>query len=232
MTYDSLTTASPSALARWSHRTRLRIAARLLDLRPGARVLDYGAGDGAFLELLSEEKAALFAFEPMMFEKKLETMEAEGRITLFRKPEALKGRRFDRIACLEVFEHLTDADAEAALFAMREALEPEGRLLVSVPIEIGPASLLKNIARAAIGAPQPSATMGNIVRAALGMTLEIPRPVEPAGYIDSHIGFDHRALIRRIADAGFRIESRSYSPLPCLGALINSQVFLRCETRS
>ena len=103
------------------------------------RVLDVGAGSGRDLaELLAlgydasgtepvdEMAAAAIACHPQL----------QGRIASAALPALGEpfGGQFDGILCSAVLMHLPEADLFDAAFALRDALRPHGRLLVSLPL--------------------------------------------------------------------------------------------------
>jgi hypothetical protein len=92
-------------------------------------------------------------------------------------------------------------------------LAPKGTLILSVPIEVGVASLLKNVVRRAIGHSHSGASTANVLRALFGRRVErVPT------YYWGHIGFDHRELAARLSSSGWSIARRVGSPWPLLGA--------------
>jgi len=227
--YADLTLESGSPLKRFSHRARFAMAVDLLDPRADDRVLDYGTCDGTFLRWLRARcpEAALAGFEPdpnYLAEARSNLADLTGLTGLADRAESFAGFRPTAIACLEVLEHLRLADQERALATMRALLAPGGRVLISVPIEIGPAALFKNLARVVLGQAHPNTSLDTVSRAALGLTRGIARGTDEA-YIQSHIGFDHRVLPPRFRAAGFHVRRRAVSPFPRLGVWCNSQLF-------
>jgi len=108
----------------------------------GGRVLDVGAGSGRDLaELLAmgydasgtepvvEMTAAALACHPQL----------QGRIASAGLPALGEpfGGQFDGILCSAVLMHLPQADLFDAAFALRNALRPHGRLLISLPLARG-----------------------------------------------------------------------------------------------
>ena len=126
---------------------------------------------------------------------------------------------FDRIACLEVLEHMSEKEQVETLRQIHRLLTGDGRLLISVPIEIGPSAVAKNLARQLSGHPHQGVSVAGVVRSALCLRVE-----REAVHI-SHIGFDHRALRRLFPACGWEIESTVCSPWPLMGSLLNSQIF-------
>ena len=135
----------------------------------------------------------------------------------------------DLVFCTEVFEHLPPAETARALSEIGRILKPGGRLLVGVPVEIGPPALAKGLFRAlrrpgefdARPAPVASALLCRPPRA---------RPLDEISpgraYYPHHLGFDHRALAGALA-ARFRLEGSAGSPFPALPWWLNSELYVR-----
>jgi SAM-dependent methyltransferase len=220
------TVNSSSTIKRFSHRSRLGRAVLLLDPAPGDRILDYGTGDGALLRFLAERepRARLAGYEPVHHaEAAMATRTIESVECVCDSLEAIRRFRPNKIACLEVLEHLRPDDLDKALAAFRKALAVDGLVVISVPIEIGPASVFKNITRKVLDQPHRGINPRNVILSLFGMTSRVPRDLEEP-YIASHIGFDYRDLERAIRGHGFGLR-RHYSPFPALGPLLNSQIF-------
>lgn len=108
------------------------VIGRLVDLPERPRILEAGCGTGGNLAMLAEF-GRIRAFE----------LDDEARQTARRKtgvsvaagalPDAIPfdTERFDMIGLFDVLEHV-EAD-EAALVALRQRLEPGGRILLTVP---------------------------------------------------------------------------------------------------
>lgn len=119
-------------------RTRYRLALQWLNLNPNSRlrVLDVGAGNGAFIDLLQRRYPALQAFGAELSEAAIAlappTLRARiAKCNLQTETPLPWGGSFDVITCMEVLEHLPDD--YIALRQIVRALSPGGRLLVSVP---------------------------------------------------------------------------------------------------
>jgi 2-polyprenyl-3-methyl-5-hydroxy-6-metoxy-1,4-benzoquinol methylase len=223
MSYDAQTINSRSSLKRWSHSRRFHLACRALAPRVGDRILDYGTGDATLLRLLHARTpgASLVGFEPMMTTEAASNAPAGARIVA--SPLGLAD--FDKVACLEVLEHLDGSILSTAIDNLVAAARPGGLILVSVPIEVGPSVLAKNIVRAAAGALHENMTVANTILSALGRTSQITRKAEN-GFISSHVGFDWRALRENLLRRGLRENKIIYSPFGSLGPLVNSQVMM------
>lgn len=224
MEYGDLTVNSPSGIKRWSHRSRFVRALELGDLASGQAIADYGAGDGYLLEqvLALGVTGELWAFEPMLTGQARKRLGDRARIV--EEARQLPDSHFDRVFCMEVIEHLRADLRDEALSNIRRILKPDGRAVITVPIEIGPSSLFKNAVRIAIGKPHPGTGVGSVLWSAIGAPGRIERIETEPNYIPSHLGFDYRALPAWLTEQGFAIERRSFSPVPLLGSVLNSQV--------
>ncbi len=142
--------------------------------------------------------------------------------------KSIADRSMDVIVCQEVMEHLPDTLRTEALDQFQRLLKDNGRLIISVPIEIGLSALFKNLVRVLIGQTHESSSLMNFTRATFGRCGHIPR-VSRNGYIDSHLGFDYRKLEQELLHHGWKMQRRVFSPLPWAGGLFNSQVFYKLQ---
>jgi len=164
---------SRSALISWSHRGRFATGLRLARQVGGARVLDYGCGDGTFLAMLlgsdpatSRIKAlsrAGVGSDPIQLAVGAELHrslvddcrkrfggDARLRYELvddLNRPDVQDS--FDTIYCMEVFEHVVDPNP--ILDRLHRLLVPGGVLVISVPIEIGLPLIVKQVVRTVAG---------------------------------------------------------------------------------
>lgn len=113
---------------------------------PRSRVLDVGSGSGRDLAALIAAGFDAFGIEPVpaLRERALAAHpELSGRLADGGLPQLGQpfGGNFDGIVCSAVLMHLADGDLFDAAFALRDALVPRGRLLVSIPLarcDVGP----------------------------------------------------------------------------------------------
>lgn len=229
--YQAQTLASQSLLRRLSHSSRYRMAADLAAVRAGETVLDYGAGDGTLLvELFRREPAAQYwAMEPSPKMRDLlqaQLLEAQLTAQVASSPAELPPNSLDLIVCTEVLEHLPEEPLDAALRTIAAALKRDGRALISVPIETGLPSLLKNLVRRLQGTE--AVTLRDAWNCALGQAQRVNRGGNE-WYIPSHLGFDFRSIEQRLPAAGLKLMQRHYSPLPLGAAALNSQIFWSVE---
>ncbi len=229
ISYARLTIDSPNPLARYAHRTRLRKSLALALPRIGTgKVLDFGCGSGAFVSAVLALKKDIVGYEPFMHERsasglpiysRMEDVEALGPYTL--------------VTLFETIEHLHDEEIDTFLQTCQNLLGINGVILISAPIEIGPALLLKELNRY-LRTPRSlrreclEHSAADLLKASF---LGVP-PSRTWNLKASHKGFDFRQTIRYLEDKGWRVEMLSHSPLPIGTWYGNSQVFLSARRYS
>jgi 2-polyprenyl-3-methyl-5-hydroxy-6-metoxy-1,4-benzoquinol methylase len=219
VSYDRQTIHSPNPLARFAHRSRIAKSVALAEkyLPKKGVVIDFGAGTGLLLSTLGDRRsdASLYAIEPFM------PSASDPRIHYVPDFEALNLNP-DVISAFEVCEHLTDAETERFLANAQHCLKADGKLIVSVPIMIGGALLVKELNRSILFRRRSDYSASELLAGCLG------RPVvRPAERNPTHKGFDFRRLRDQLRER-FIIEDEILSPLP-LPWWANSQVFFICR---
>ena len=239
---------SSSRLVRWSHRGRFRTARGLVAPFAGRRLLDYGCGDGTFLALVSDlfPDAVGVDAAPDQIADCIRRFGAASRVsfaTTDRLSDPSEANRYDIVVCMEVLEHCPDDIQETVLDRISDVTASGGTVVFSVPIEIGPTLVAKQGARAllALGGLTDYASRERyrpheLMRMLFaGERTTIPREEFSSGGEGSmrftgHKGFSWRRLRRAILRR-FDVARTLFSPLPALGALLNSQVWFVCRKR-
>jgi SAM-dependent methyltransferase len=233
--YAGLTRCDPNPLKRLLQRRRLADALRAAqDLSPGL-VVDYGGGDGALLaaaaELWPEARLVCFEPAPQLANEARTLLAGVAGAEVVGREAALPSAAADLVFCTEVFEHLPSAESARALDEIERILAPGGRLLLGVPIELGPPALAKGLFRASRRGADFDGRLTNVLLAAFGRAPS-PRPaveISPGrAYHPHHAGFDHRPLLREL-QRRFRIERRMPSPFPALPLWANSELYVRAR---
>jgi 2-polyprenyl-3-methyl-5-hydroxy-6-metoxy-1,4-benzoquinol methylase len=234
---------SRSRIIAWSHRRRLRMAARLAAPYAGQPLLDYGCGDGTFLAQISPlfpdvTGADADAGQIDECRKRFANLSRVSFIATRDLAGSNYDRRFGLICCMEVFEHCVDADVDYLLEDLDRLLAPGGAIIISVPIEIGPALIGKELLRAIAGRRRigdyqyrDSYRWGELMRmACAGAATVIARPTHPfgTGAAHSHKGFNWRRL-RSPIERRFVIRDVHFSPFDGFAGWLSSQVWFRCE---
>lgn len=239
---------SPSRLIAWTHRRRLEAGLRLASRVRARHVLDYGCGDGTFLALLMRRPGAPARAVGVEIATDLvhdcqRRLEHAPALT-FLHTKALEGPEhqgsYDLVVCMEVLEHVVDVEATIRLFA--RLMTTGGTLVVSVPVETGPAVLVKQSARRMAGwlgiKDYPGTTpyrWSELLSAVLaGDRQHIARPTyrTPSGHSwHDHKGFNWKVL-RGVLGGLFAIEEVHTSPVPGVPPPFASQVWFLARNQS
>jgi SAM-dependent methyltransferase len=231
-TYAHLTRDDPSRIKSFLQRRRLRDAIGLVsEYRPARRIIDYGAADGEFCKLLTEQfpEADICCFEPAasLRSEAAGNLAGLGRITIIDSTASLENGSCDLLFCMEVLEHLPADTVERSILEMKRLLRPGGIAVVGVPIEIYVPALLKGFFRMTRRYGAFDARPGNVLRAGLGFPPQ-PRPVseieQGLPYHHEHLGFDHRSL-GKLLRREFSLVRTMGSPVGWLGSLLNSELY-------
>lgn len=237
-----------SRLVSWSHRSRFQLAARLVAPARGGRLIDYGCGDGTFIGMMHGQFQACVGADNDAAQ--LEDCRARlGAIenVRFITTGALDARdagAYDAVTCMEVLEHCVEAVRHDVIAELRRLVAPNGRVIVSVPIETGPSLVAKQVARRLAAwrnlgdySHSERYTAGELARMAVAPgRAPIARTAYEAGEgaaryrYYGHKGFDWRVLERELADA-FVVGERRFSPMPLMGRWLNSQTWMICFPR-
>lgn len=248
-TYARKQIFSRSWLVAWSHRSRFDRAARLVGPAEGGSLLDYGCGDGTFVAMVHHRFARAVGTDvdgAQLADCARRFAHLPG--AAFVPQEALAGAehagRYDVVTCMEVLEHCVDEVRQRVIGELRRLVAPDGRVIISVPIECGLSLPAKQLARR-FAAWRGLGDYRHSERyrwpELLRMTVSpgrgaVARPTylsESGGgryAYHGHKGFDWRALSREVSRQ-FRLVSTTCSPMPVLGPILNSQVWLVCEPR-
>jgi SAM-dependent methyltransferase len=234
-------------LISWSHRRRFATGLQLAAPLAGGRVLDYGCGDGTFLAFLLAGAAAPSLavgaeIHPSLVEDcrgRLGGLPGISFLTVEELDAPAWAASFDGLVCMEVLEHVVDWIPP--LDRWERLLAPGGRVIVSVPVETGPALLIKQTARRVAGwrglgdyPGQSPYTPWELFRGVFaGGRQHMPRPVHRAADGSpnhDHKGFNWRVLRAALA-ARFQLERIVTSPLRFLPPALASQVWFLLRKR-
>jgi SAM-dependent methyltransferase len=231
VSYAALTREDSNPIKRWLQERRLSAAIALVPA--GARrIVDYGAGDGEVAARLArlrpDAEVVVFEPTPQLHAQAQARLAGLPRVRLVAAESGLDAGWAEVVLCLEVFEHLPEAETEAALDTVARALAPGGRLVCGVPVEVGPPALAKGLFRRARRPGSFDARLRGIAGATLGRA-PAARPVEAIApgraYHPHHLGFDHRRLLARLRRR-FRIERRRGSPFGGPLSAVNAELYI------
>jgi 2-polyprenyl-3-methyl-5-hydroxy-6-metoxy-1,4-benzoquinol methylase len=236
---------SKSRIIAWSHRSRFNTVNRLIgSSKP--RLLDYGCGDGTLLALASGSIAEGTGVDADAGQ----IDECRTRLASFGNLQFLvvsdvagenHDSAYDVVTCMETLEHCTEAVVEVVLADLARLCAPDGRVIISVPIEVGPSFLLKQSIRAIakrrglssyhLSERYSTRDALKMIFASRGTSIERREYVfdesgEVQGY--SHYGFNWRGLREGVTQY-MRVERTLFSPVGFLGGWVSSQVYFVCR---
>jgi SAM-dependent methyltransferase len=211
---QTLDTANPVARYAHRHRYRLSLDRAAAEVPRGGTVLDYGCGEGTFLNALAEVRPdlKLFGYDP-------ESGHVPERYELVTDMAVVPASSVDLLCCFETLEHLYDDEIAAFAADASRVLTPDGRLLVSVPVIGGPPLLLKELNRSIMFRRRSDYRAGELLAASFAGR---PAP-RPENIRVTHKGFDHRAVLAKLD--GFVVVDSACSPFTGLPWWLNSQAF-------
>lgn len=239
-----------SKVIAWSHTSRFRMARKLVATHAGRRLLDYGCGDASFLALVHDlfpnaVGADLDARQNADCAARFADWEGLSFVHTPELADAKYDGAFDVITCMEVLEHCPTAAVDAVLADLARLVAPGGVAFISVPIEIGPSLLGKELLRTLaswrnIGDYKGKERYrpGELLRMTFaGERTEIPRPAYSFEYAPGlnaeshgHKGFNWKVLRRRIG-RDLEVVRTRFSPLGWTGGLFSSQAWFECRPR-
>jgi cyclopropane fatty-acyl-phospholipid synthase-like methyltransferase len=228
--YADYTYNSKNGLKRFAHRKRFQYAIDLIPKENATRLLDFGCGDGLFLNQLNKmhrREIRLLGFEPFLhpIDDNVVPIVADWQDVI---KETANDHLFNCITCFEVLEHFSPQKQIALIEQMCSVLCENGLLIVSVPIESGIPSLVKNIIRRRNNKKKRQLySYKNIVHSFWGKSMDDYR--QGGDYLE-HLGF-YLADLEKIFSRYFHILDKTYSPFQWLGKQVNSQVFYRLQKK-
>lgn len=230
--YAEQTHASSNLLIRYAHLSRFRIAEQLCAATNMTSVLDWGAGDGYFLEeLLRSHPTAgssfVGAFDPdyqMVDCLTQRFVDSPTNVSIFQDLASLERELQSRslqlslVTNFEVMEHMNFRNRSIFYTFLRRYLTEDGKCVLSVPVEIGPTVVIKELGRVFWKGRTREYTTTELLKTALG------RPTSDFGrfdkecnepYIHYHTGFDYRMLAKELSEE-FVVEQVIASPIRAL----------------
>jgi SAM-dependent methyltransferase len=241
MSYSERLLEHGSFLTRLAHTGRYQRALDLVGDVKGAIAIDFGCGDAMILRRaydrgivrggygvdndagMRESAAATFAgIEGFRF---IDTDELA---------KVVAPGSCDLAICTEALEHIPN---RAAIFdAVTRCCRPGGDVLITVPIEVGPSLVGKQVGRYLANLRRPYGYESYRLRELFSAAVLWDPHAFDSSHTDTgatstgHKGFDFRDVERDLRDR-MDVQRTVYSPFPAFGALLNSTVMWRCRTR-
>jgi 2-polyprenyl-3-methyl-5-hydroxy-6-metoxy-1,4-benzoquinol methylase len=186
----------------WHHKVRLRqIVGEVSRFRDASSVADIGCSNGYVTNLLSEVCAGeIYGFDylPECIESARSTYSHIDFQRADLNRQVKWGRTFELVCCFETLEHV--GNLPAALDNVFAAIQDKGRLIVSVPVEIGLWGLTKYCLKTLSGYSMEEIDAGRgEYFLALVLDRDISRFRKESYTWGTHYGFDWRVLEERIS---------------------------------
>lgn len=240
--YYSTQIGSKNKVIAWSHQSRFDKALDLIGSGT-QKLLDYGCGDGTFLAMASDRFVEGHGVDVDADQIKdcRERLADVPNAKFFTNEELSDPKHdstYDVVTCMETLEHCTAPVVELVLADVARLVAPGGRVVISVPVEIGPSFLVKQSVRAIArrqGASSyqlqekyPAGEALKMLFARQGTSVDRPVYGEPPLTGHSHYGFNWRALRGRVAHH-LTVERTLFTPLGFLGGMVSSQAYFLCR---
>lgn len=225
MNYDGKTIRNKSFIKRFSHSKRYLLSSELIAKFKPLKILDYGAGDGELYKFVNKsQKKNYYFYEPnISMVKELKFNLKKYKINkIFSNPQKIYQNYFDLICINEVFEHLNINEQKKIFKYLKKISVKNCNFVISVPIEVGLSSLLKNLIRIFTFQTHENTTFKNILKSFFYVNIK----KSTKKYSNSHIGFNYINFINFLKKENLKILNVYYSPFNSLRGLINSQIFI------
>ena len=220
--YSKQTLNHPNPIARFAHQNRHRkcilLANNLLNSKTEG-IIDYGCGQGTFVkELRKKNFNFVYGYEPFMEQIQVCSY-------ILNDEKLIPRGNIELVTLFETIEHLDLKELDLFFKFCKSCLNKTGKILVSAPIEIGPAVILKDFIRSIFFKRAMEYKFIELIKSGLfGMNIKRTNKIK-----SSHKGFDFRKLISLIKKKYGKVKLLGYGPLPINTWYGNSQVYFQIE---
>ena len=222
--YDKQTINAKNFFAKYAHRTRLEISVKIISnyfQNKQISLLDFGCGDGFFLNQLSKKFSnfELIGYDPY-------SKITHKSFRLINKMDVIKKKTLDIICCFETLEHLNKDEKDILYSDISKMLKVGGKFIVSVPIIGGLTLILKEINRMFMFRRKSDYSLKELVFATF-FNISAKRT---DNIKTSHKGFNFQKLENELKEK-FLLRSKIYSPFKHIPWYLNSNVFYVLENK-
>jgi SAM-dependent methyltransferase len=238
MSYSQRILQQGNHLTRLAHRSRFGTILEAIGSTQYTQALDYGCGDGWLLKMAYEQnlvKRGVGVDIDWDMLSACKDLFADIPGFQFCQPhelsEKISPKSCDLIICTETLEHVGEPDK--VLEQMLRYSKPGAKIVISVPIEIGPSLFFKQVGRYIANRKgnygYERYQLGELFAASvLWDTNSFPSSHSLNEPLRSHKGFDYRK-IQKLLQRTVTIERRILTPLPWFGSLLNSTIIWICS---
>ena len=238
MSYSQRLLQKGNQLTRLAHRSRFSAVLDVVGNQKYHQALDYGCGDGWLLKIAYEQGIIASGIGVDVADYMLEACQenfAEIPKLKYCTPDQISEnislQSCDLIFCTETLEHI--GNPAKVLDMIRPYCQPGARMIISVPIEIGPSLILKQMGRYFANLKgnygyEPYEFKELISAAILWDTNSFPSSHSMQQEYTGHKGFDYRKIDKLLGEK-VTIEKKIFSPFPWFGNLLNSTVIWVCR---
>lgn len=241
MSYSQRILQQGNRLTRLAHRSRFDTVLNAISSAQYTQALDYGCGDGFLLKIAYEQNLVQAGLgvdiDPQMISTCKDLFAALPSFQFYQPheiPEKISPNSCDLILCTETLEHV--GEPESIMEQMLTYSKPGAQMVISVPLEIGPSLLFKQVGRYFAnrkgGYGYERYRLSELLAASIFWnTNSFPSSHSLNAPTRGHKGFDYRK-IDKLLQQKVRIERRILSPFPWLGHLLNSTIIWICRVYS
>lgn len=119
----------------WLNQHRYTIVSKFMHNSDKQKLLDYGCGNGLFLQYLLNNNwsLSLSGFDPYLTPKETNDIKilVDKGVNFYKQFNHLANTTYEVVTALDVIEHIEDD--KQALIGIRKILKPDGKLLLTIP---------------------------------------------------------------------------------------------------
>jgi 2-polyprenyl-3-methyl-5-hydroxy-6-metoxy-1,4-benzoquinol methylase len=230
-----------SFLTRLAHRSRFDAVLNILDNHKYKLALDFGCADGLLLKTAYDRGIICSGIgvdvnNSMLLscQKMFKDINGFQFLTPNEMTQKISPQSCDLILCTETLEHI--GYPAKTLHLMLNYCQPKAKIIISVPLEIGPTLFFKQIGR------YFASLKGNYVyekytlkelysSAILWDVSSFPSPHSMQSEYTGHKGFDYRK-VEKLLQEKVKIERTIFSPFSWSNNILNSTVIWICTVES
>ncbi|MCA1995412.1 MAG: class I SAM-dependent methyltransferase [Coleofasciculus sp. S288] len=241
MSYSQRILQQGSLLTRLAHRSRFGTVLDTIRDAQYTQALDSGCGDGWLLKMAYEQNLIKQGFgvdiHPVMLSTCQELFSDIPGFQFCHPQEAaakIPPKSCDLILCTETLEHVEEP--EEILQQMLTYSKPGAKMVISVPIEIGPSLLFKQVGRYLANRKGTYGyeryRLNELFAASILWDADsFPSSHSLKASLRHHKGFDYRKIDKLLRQK-LTIERIIPSPFPWLGSLLNSTIIWICSVEN